>query len=206
MPNPSQERINALIPTINLKDIPMNTLHQAYKLLALATVGLGFAAASTAATLSSATYDMARTELKDSYRSELDACKSQSGNVKDICQETAKGREKVAMAHLQYQRTGDAKDMSKLNEARYEARYAVDKERCDDQTGNAKSLCTAQAKAARDKSKANVKMTSEVTEATGDAISTTLKADYKVAQERCDALSGNAKDACMASAKARFGQ
>jgi hypothetical protein len=206
MPNPSKERITAFIPTINLKDIPMNTFQQAFKLLALATFGLGFAAASTAAPLSSATYDMARTELKDSYRSELDACKSQSGNVKDICQETAKGREKVAMAHLQYQRTGDAKDMGKLNEARYEARYAVDKERCDDQTGNAKSLCTTQVKAARDKAKANVKMTSEVTEATGDAISTTLKADYKVAQERCDALSGNAKDACVASAKARFGQ
>jgi hypothetical protein len=31
-------------------------------------------------------------------------------------------------------------------------------------------------------------------------------ADYKVAKEKCDALSGGAKDKCMADAKARYGK
>jgi outer membrane protein TolC len=116
------------------------------------------------------------------------------------------GREKVAMAHLQYQRSGDAKDMARLNEARYEARYEVAKEMCDDQAGNAKDVCLAQARAERDKAKANVQMAKNVTEASRDADATKAEADYKVARERCDAMSGNAKDACVASARARYGQ
>ena len=42
--------------------------------------------------------------------------------------------------------------------------------------------------------------------AENDAIEAKLKADYKVASERCDALSGDAKDSCQASAKARYFQ
>ena len=60
-------------------------------------------------------------------------------------------------------------------------------------------------KAAHDKAKADVKMNKEVREARSEAEETKMKADYKVAAERCDALTGDAKDACVASAKARFG-
>jgi hypothetical protein len=35
---------------------------------------------------------------------------------------------------------------------------------------------------------------------------TKLEAQYKVAKERCDALSGDAKEACVKDAKARYGQ
>jgi hypothetical protein len=31
-------------------------------------------------------------------------------------------------------------------------------------------------------------------------------ADYKVAAQKCDALAGNAKDSCIAAAKAQFGK
>ncbi len=183
----------------------MNPSSNLLRLAATAVLATTFVAAG-AATLSSGTYDRARNELQTSYKAERDLCSQQSGNAKDICVETVKGKEKVAMAHLQYQRTAAAKDMSKLNEARYEARYEVAKEVCDDQAGNAKSVCVAQAKAARDKAKANVKMTKDVTEARQDADDTKMKADYEVAQKRCDAMNGDTKDACVASAKARFGQ
>lgn len=183
----------------------MNRPSNALRLAATALLATAFVAAG-AATLSSATYDRARTELKTIYKAERDACGQQTANAKDICVETVKGKEKVAMAHLQYQRSGAVKDMSKLNEARYEARYEVAKEVCDDQAGNAKSVCVAQAKAARDKAKANVKMAKNVTEARQDADETKTKADFDVAQKRCDAMSGDGKDACVASAKARYGQ
>ena len=103
------------------------------------------------------------------------------------------------------QRSGAATDQSKLSEARYEARYAIAKEVCDDKTGKAKSVCTTEAKTLRDKAKADVKMTKEVREARSDAEETKMKADYKLASERCDSLTGDNKDACVASAKARFG-
>lgn len=163
-------------------------------------------AAAGAANLTPAIYDAARDQLKSTYKDERDACDKMTGNAKDICVETAKGQEKVAMAHLQYQRTGDAKDMSKLSEARYDARYEVAKEVCDDQTGKPKDVCVATAKAEFKKAKADMKMNKEVAEARNDAERTKDKADYKVAAERCDATTGFAKDSCMASARARFGQ
>ena len=44
----------------------------------------------------------------------------------------------------------------------------------------------------------------EIKEARDEAAETKREADYKVAQERCDGLAGSAKDACQASAKARY--
>ena len=175
----------------------------------LSSIVCALALASTAAfaqgMLSNTAYDTAKEQIKTSYKAERDACDAMTGNAKDICVETAKGREKVAMAHLQVQRTGAAKDQAKLVEARYEARYEVAKEVCDDQTGNAKDVCVKEAKAAHDKAKADVKMNKEVREARSEAEETKMKADYKVAAERCDSLKGDNKDACVASAKARFG-
>jgi len=55
-------------------------------------------------------------------------------------------------------------------------------------------------------SAAGAKATSEVTEARRDAASDKRDADYAVAKEKCDALAGEAKDACVNAAKARFSQ
>jgi hypothetical protein len=157
------------------------------------------------AEMSNAAFDGAKDQIKAAYKAERDACDSLAGNTKDICVETAKGREKVALAHLQVQRSGAPKDQTKLAEARFEARYDVAKEKCDDQAGNAKDVCVKQAKAEHEKAKADVKMNKEIRESRSDAEETKMKADYKVAAERCDTLSGDAKDACVATAKARFG-
>jgi uncharacterized protein with LGFP repeats len=183
----------------------MNTTLPCLRSTALAVL-IAAAAAAGAQTIAPAVHQQARSELQTAFKAERDACNQQSGNAKDVCVETVKGREKVALAHLQYQRSGDAKDMARLNEARYEARYEVAKEMCDDQAGNAKELCLTQASAERDKAKANVQMAKDVTEARRDADATKAEADYKVARERCDTMSGNAKDACVASARARYGQ
>ena len=161
---------------------------------------------ASAANISPATYASARKDVETTYKAERDACSQMSGNAKDICVETAKGKENVAMARLQHQRSGDAKDMAKVTEARFEMNYKVAKEMCDDQAGNAKDVCVAKAKAEHDKAKADAKMNKSTTEARNDAAETKNKADYKVASERCDAMSGNAKDSCMASARARYGQ
>lgn len=163
-------------------------------------------AAASAANISPSVYNIARDDLTANIKAEREACNQMNGNAKDICVETAKGKEKVGMAHLQYQRSGNTKDMAKLTEARYDARYEVAKEVCDDQAGNAKDVCVAKAKADHEKAKADAKMKKSVTEARNDAADAKDKADYQVASQRCDAMSGNAKDACMASARARYGQ
>lgn len=157
------------------------------------------------AEMNKSVFNSAQKDIKATYKAERDGCSSLSANAKDICVQTAKGREKVALAHLQMQRTGTEKDATKLAQARYEARYEVAKEKCDDLSGNAKDVCAQQAKTERDKVKADVTMKKEVREARTEADEAKMKADYKLASERCDSQTGQAKDACTAAAKARFG-
>lgn len=159
-----------------------------------------------AANFSKSVYDGAKDDIKKTYKVDKDACDKLSGNAKDICEEEAKGREKVALAQLEYNYSGNAKDEAKLIEARYEARYEVAKERCEDRTGDAKDVCEREAKSAYEKAKAELKMNKKVAEAVDDAEQARVKADYKLASEKCSTMSGDAKDVCVNSAKARYSQ
>jgi hypothetical protein len=182
----------------------MNTTHTLRTTVLAATLAL--LAAHGHAALNSDTYDRAKDELKALYKSELALCEPMSGNAKDICVETAKGREKVALAHLEMQRTGKPGDVAKFQEARFAAQYEVAKERCDDQSGQQKDVCMTAAKTERDKAKASAKARKDMAEARRDEDSARAEADYKLAREKCDSLQGNGKDVCVATAKARFNQ
>jgi len=173
-------------------------------LAAAALLVLGTAAKAN--NFSKDVYSGAKDHIKSLYKTERDACDALAGNAKDVCVEEAKGREKIGLAQLEYNYSGKDKDRMKLAEAKWEARYAIAKERCDDAAGNAKDVCVQEAKAAEAKAKANAKLAKAVNEAADDAYETKLKADYKVAAEKCDTQSGNGKDICMAAAKARYGQ
>jgi hypothetical protein len=87
-------------------------------------------------------------------------------------------------------------------EADYKAAVAA----CDGRQGNEKDVCMQQAKANRDKAKADAKASRKSQDAMTDAREDKMEADYKVAKEKCDALSGDAKDACISSAKLKFHQ
>ena len=169
------------------------------------TLALFGSTAFAAPGISSNTYNAAKEQIQSAYKVERENCGSLTANAKDVCQEAVKGGESVALAHLQWQRTATVADQRKLSDARVEARYAVAKEKCDDVSGNAKSTCTTEAKTRHDKAKADLKMNKEVAEARSDAEETKHKADYKLASERCDTMTGGAKDSCTATAKARFG-
>jgi hypothetical protein len=158
------------------------------------------------ATMSNADYNANRTRIGADYKVEKAACASLAGNTKDICVQQAKAKEKVARAELEYSYSGKAADANKLAVARAESDYAVAKERCDDKAGNAKDVCVKEAKAIEVKALADAKLGKEIGEARKDAAADKRDADYKVAAEKCDALAGDAKDSCIAAAKARFGK
>ncbi len=120
--------------------------------------------------------------------------------------EEAKAKEKVARAELEYAYTGKASDQTKILETKAKTTYDVAKEKCDDQTGNAKDVCVKEAKAAETKALADAKMSKEVGAAKKDDTQAKTDADYKVATEKCDALAGDAKTSCITSAKAKFGK
>lgn len=94
---------------------------------------------------------------------------------------------------------------------RAKAEFDVDKERCDDQKGDAKSLCVTQAEAKRDRALADVEAKKEmyearkdINEAKKDAREEKLDVTFEAEMKKCDSYAGDAKDACEVSVKQRF--
>jgi hypothetical protein len=171
---------------------------------ALAVASLLALPLAQAATMVKADYQAGKTRIAADYKTEKAACSSITGNAKDICVEEAKAKEKVAKAELEYAYTGKAKDANQVLVAKADSSYAVAKERCDDQTGNAKDVCVKEAKAVQVKALADAKLGKEIGVARKDAATDKNDADYKVAIEKCDAFASDAKTACVAAAKSRY--
>lgn len=159
-----------------------------------------------AANMNKDEYKASKTRISDAYKADKAACASMADNAKDICQLEAKAKEKVAKAENEASYTGKPADMKKVRTVKADTLYAVAKERCDDQTGNAKDVCVKEAKAVHEKSLADAKLDKKIGEAAQDSMDTKRDADYKVAAEKCDAASGDAKSACVAAAKAKYGK
>jgi len=172
----------------------------------LASAGIAISGAAAAAPIAKDAYNAENKRIEDQYKADRDACKSMTGNQKDICVETAKGKEKVAKAENEaaYKDTDKARYDAKV--ARAEADYAVAKEKCDDFSGNQKDVCVKEAKAAETRAKADAKATHVAADSRKDAAEDKRTADYKVAVEKCDSLSGDAKTQCVKDAKARYGK
>jgi len=64
----------------------------------------------------------------------------------------------------------------------------------------------ANAKVDRVAADTNKEAATKQAEARKDASADKRDAEYKVAIEKCDALAGSTKDACVSNAKARFGK
>jgi len=169
------------------------------------------------APISKASYTQAVKDADAQYQVDKDACSSLSGHAKALCVAEAKGKENVAKADAEaaYKHTPKARENARIAHA--QASYNVAIEKCDDLAGNRKDVCVKEAKSELVKGKANAKVdrvaadtnkeaATKQAEARKDASADKREADYKVAIEKCDALAGAAKDACISSAKSRYGQ
>ena len=67
-------------------------------------------------------------------------------------------------------------------------------------------MCVKEAKAKHVAAKADAKTVKTVAVSRADAVDEKREAQYKVAAEKCDALSGDAKTSCIKSAKRRYGK
>ena len=159
-----------------------------------------------AATMSKPDYKTAKARISADYKADKAACASFSANAKDICVQQAMAKDKVALAELEFGYTAKPADQTKILVAKAESNYAVAKEKCDDLAGNAKDVCVKEAKAVQTKALADAKMGQQIGQAKTDASDAKRDADYKVAAERCEALAGDSKGACIVGAKARFGK
>ena len=188
----------------------------------LASASVGYAGASMAQTaapapMSKANYTQAIKDADAQYKIAKSACASLSGNAKDICAAEATGKHNVAKAETEaaYKHTPKARESARVAHA--QATYDVAIQKCDDLAGNTKDVCVKEAKAALVKGKADAKVdrvaadtnkeaATTQAEARKDASADKREAEYKVAIEKCDALAGAAKDACVSSAKSRYGK
>jgi hypothetical protein len=101
------------------------------------------------------------------------------------------------------EKMGQTKSEYNAVKARADADYNAARVRCKAISGNDRDVCVQQAKAARSKARADAKANFEGTgEAKLEAREEMIEADYKVAKEKCDSLAGDAKDVCVAEAKA----
>lgn len=87
-----------------------------------------------------------------------------------------------------------------------EAVYDKDIAHCDTLSGNDNDVCVKAAKAKRTTAEANAKAQHKASDARKDANEDKMEANYETAKERCDSLSGSAKDACQDKAKAKYNQ
>lgn len=113
----------------------------------IALVAASFVATASMA-MQPAEYSVAKDRISADYKVHKEKCDALSGNAKDICQEEAKGNEKVAKAELDAQYKPSKKADYKVRKERADATYEVAKEKCDDLSGDTKNSCEKDAKAA----------------------------------------------------------
>jgi len=152
-----------------------------------------------------AAYDSAKASAKSTYEAAKAKCDALKDNAKDICVAEAKAARTRTdeQAEAAYKGTPKAREQAIREIA--EADYKVARERCDDKIGNDKDVCVKVAKAALVKAQSNAKATRVTTDARMDASKEKREADYKVAAEKCNAMTGDAKSACVKDAKAKYG-
>ncbi len=88
----------------------------------------------------------ARAKISETYKADRAACDAMKDNAKDVCIEEAKGKERVAKAELDQQARPSEANARRVAEAKADAAYAVEKEKCDDLKGNDKAACVTKAK------------------------------------------------------------
>jgi hypothetical protein len=84
-----------------------------------------------------------------------------------------------------------------------DAAFETAKQKCQSFSGNTQDICLAEAEGAHSIARANAEANYKGTEqARLKAAKSKVEAEYQIAKERCDDLSGNKKDICQQEAKA----
>ena len=136
-------------------------------------------------------YKAAKDQIEAKYKTDKAACK----------------------AELDQKLEPSTKHANDVRMAKAKAAYEVEKEKCDDMSGNQKDVCRKEAKAHYIAAKSDAKVVESTADANKkvanvkkDAAEDKSDAGYAAAKEKCDAMSGDTKDNCIKQAKARYGK
>jgi hypothetical protein len=186
-------------------EMPMSPTPVRLRVAAFAA-GVLATAAAVAVPMSKEEYRAVRGRIEAEYREAVAACDRYTGNQRDVCRVEAKGKERVGRAELEYNLSGTPKDRSRVAMARADAAYDVAKERCENRAGPDRAVCVQEAKSKHAKAEADAKLERTVNEAKREAAENRRNADYDLARKQCEPLLGDAKQQCLAAARAKFGK
>jgi hypothetical protein len=97
------------------------------------------------------------------------------------------------------------KEQYKTEKDKVEADYKAATEKCKTLTGNAKDICRVEAKGHENVAKAELEAQYKPSPRNDEKAKTEkAEASYQLAKEKCDDLTGNAKDVCNKDAKAAY--
>jgi hypothetical protein len=98
-----------------------------------------------------------------------------------------------------------SKEEYKAQKDRVEADYKAAKEKCAPLKGNAQDICNTEAKGKHNVAKAELDAQQDPSPRKEAKVKTEkAEADYKLANQKCEDLSGNPKDVCKKDAKAAY--
>jgi len=150
--------------------------------------------------------DQALATAKAHYKTAEKQCGSLAGNARDVCIAEAKLNRVRAENDAELAHEDSVKNRRGAAENLAKAQYDVARERCDDKGGNLKDVCVQEAKAGLEKSMADARAYEKSADADNEAAKVRRDADFKVELQKCEALAGDAKSACVNRAKAAFGK
>jgi len=164
-----------------------------------------------AQTITKADFKLQKDNISKTHDAEKAKCKTLMGNKRDVCIAEADAKKNIAQAELEAAYKDTGKERIAAAKVRAKADFEVAKERCDDQKGDAKSLCVTQAEATRDRTLADIEARKEtyearkeIGEARKEAQEKKLDASFEAEMKKCDSLAGDAKDACQVKVRSHF--
>ena len=163
-------------------------------------------AAALAAKPFEAEYKASKTTISNNYKAAKAKCGELKSHAKDVCLQEAKAQENNDLADLEFRYTSLPADAMKAKVVRADGAYAVAKERCDPMRGNDKDVCVKEAQLVHVAALASAKTVQAGTDARADATNDVRQAKYKVEAEKCDAMTGSNKTACLKTAESRYGK
>lgn len=185
-------------------------------------LGLACSTGASAETMTAEELAQAKARIEARYETAQQRCDRLAGNAYDVCEARIEGNRDTALAELAARHKPTAQNRYEARITKAEGDYAVARERCDALAGQARDVCEAEAEAQQTRAKAEARRQLQIARAagadaaTGDLGRARAQADreaaekiraahHKVARERCEALAGDAKDACQRDAEETFG-
>jgi hypothetical protein len=123
----------------------------ALALCAASAIAAAQTTAPASAAMTKAEYHAAKERIEMNHKNAKKTCDTLKDNAKDVCQEEAKGKERVEKAELENQYKPTPGHARKVEEVKADTAYAIAKEKCEDQSGDAEKVCKADAKAAHER-------------------------------------------------------